>query len=114
MQPAVDSLQRHGWWTDPGDLGYTDGSKHTRGHHHDHRTDHCRRTPEAGIIPALYSSTTCPPLSLDSGLIFQDCVAGTPCTLRNRGSITCTVPNQPELADVMTQEVHAAAVRAEL
>lgn len=84
------------------------------GHHHDHRTDHCRRTPEAGIIPALYSSTTCPPLSLDSGLIFQDCVAGTPCTLRNRGSITCTVPNQPELADVMTQEVHAAAVRAEL
>ena len=71
------------------------------GHHHDHRTDHCRRTPEAGIIPALYSSTTCPPLSLDSGLIFQDCVAGTPCTLRNRGSITCTVPNQPELADCL-------------
>lgn len=65
-------------------------------------------------FPALYSSTTCPPLSLDSGLIFQDCVAGTPCTLRNRGSITCTVPNQPELADVMTQEVHAATVRAEL
>lgn len=65
-------------------------------------------------FPALYSSTTCPPLSPDSGLIFQDCVAGTPCTLRNRGSITCTVPNQPELADVMTQEVHAATVRAEL
>lgn len=27
-------------------------------------------------FPALYSSTTCPPLSLDSGLIFQDCIAG--------------------------------------
>lgn len=52
-------------------------------------------------FPALYSSTTCPPLSLDSGLIFQDCIAGTPCTLRNRGSVTCTVPNQPELADCL-------------
>ncbi|MEI3580066.1 MAG: hypothetical protein V8Q30_08795 [Acutalibacteraceae bacterium] len=65
-------------------------------------------------FPALYSSTTCPPLSLDSGLILQDCVAGTPCTLHNRSSITCTVPNKPELADVMTQEVHAATVRVEL
>ena len=65
-------------------------------------------------FPALYSSTTCPPLSPDSGLIFQDCIAGTPCTLHNRSSTTCTVLNQPELADVMTQEVHAAAVRAEL
>ena len=65
-------------------------------------------------FPALYSSTTCPPLSLDSDLIFQDCIAGTPCTLRNRGSVTCTVPNQPELADVMTQEVHAATVRVDL
>lgn len=62
----------------------------------------------------LQESTTCPPIVLDSGMVFQDCTAGTPFTFRDWDQASCTVPNQPELAEVMTQEVQVSTVRAEL
>ena len=63
---------------------------------------------------ALWGSSTCLPYVDDTGLLFTDCTPGTPFRFTRQEPAICSVPDRPALADLLTQEIHAVSVRAEL
>lgn len=65
-------------------------------------------------FPSLWGSSACLPYVDDTGLLFTDCTSGTPFRFTRQEPAICSVPDRPELADLLTQEVHAVSVRAEL